>query len=104
MGIFERPGNILRCLSKFRAVLGAPSEYRGPSGSRLGVVLEAPWSRLRGVLGRLGSVLEVSCAILDAIFDSCSLDFASENRSPNLEKSLNSIAKINMFCFQAILT
>ena len=64
-----RLGSILGCLGEFRAVLGASWEYLGPSGRRLGVVLEASWSRSGGVLGRLGtscgrlgSVLEVSCA------------------------------------------
>ena len=71
-GILGRLGSILGCLSEFRAVLGASWEYFGPSGKRLGVVLEASWIRLGDVLGRrgpswtsrgrLGSILEVSCA------------------------------------------
>ena len=40
--------------------------------------------------------------ILDAIFQSIFFDLAPEDRSPNLEKSLTSIGKINIFCFQAI--
>ena len=32
------------------------------------------------------------------------MDFASENRSPNLEKSCKSVGNIIVFCFQAILT
>ena len=32
------------------------------------------------------------------------VDLASENQSPNLEKSLNSIGKIGIFCFRAVLT
>ena len=54
MGVLERLGSILGCLGEFRAVLGASWEYLGPSGRRLGVVLEASWRRLGGVLGRLG--------------------------------------------------
>ena len=54
MGVLGRLGSILGCLGEFRAVLGASWEYLGPSGRRLGVVLEASWSRLGGVLGRLG--------------------------------------------------
>ena len=49
-----RLGSILGCLGKFRAVLGASGEYVEPSGKRLGVVLEASWSRLGDVLERLG--------------------------------------------------
>ena len=32
------------------------------------------------------------------------LEFVSEIRFPNLEKSLNSIGKIGIFCFYAVLT
>ena len=54
LGVLGRLGSILGCFREFRAVLGASWEYLGPSGRRLGVVLEASWSRLGGVLGRLG--------------------------------------------------
>ena len=73
--------------------------------------LGASWGRLGGVLGRLGpscgrlgGVLEVSCARFSVqrglnlgmlswipFFNRFLVDFASQNRSPNLEKSLNSI-------------
>ena len=69
MGVLGRLGSIFGCLGEFRAVRGASWEYLGPSGRRLGIVLEASWSRLGGVLGRLGAscgnlggVLKVSCA------------------------------------------
>ena len=55
MGVLGRLGSILGCLGEFRAVLGASWDYLGPSGRRLGVVLEASWSRLEDVLERLGS-------------------------------------------------
>ena len=51
MGVLGRLGSIFGCLGEFRAVRGASWEYLGPSGRRLGVVLEASWSRLGGVLG-----------------------------------------------------
>ena len=54
MGVLGRFGGILRCFGEFRAVLGASWEYLGPSGRRLGVVLESSWSRLGDVLGRRG--------------------------------------------------
>ena len=54
MGVLGRLGSILGCLGEFRAVLEASWEYLGPSGRGLGIVLEASWSRLGGVLGRLG--------------------------------------------------
>ena len=54
MGVLGRLGSILGCLGEFRAVLGTSWEYLGPSGRRLGVVLEASWRRLGDVLGRLG--------------------------------------------------
>ena len=54
MGVLGRLGSILGCLGEFRAVLGASWEYFEPSGRRLGVVLKASWSRLGGVLERLG--------------------------------------------------
>ena len=69
MGVLGRLGSIFGCLGEFRAVRGASWEYLGPSGRGLGIVLEASWSRLGGVLGRLGAscgnlggVLKVSCA------------------------------------------
>ena len=91
----------------------------GSSWRRPGAVLGASWGvlgRLGASCGRLGSVLEVSCArfsvqkgvkfrhaILEAIFQLIFGGFASENRFPNLEKSLHAFGKIGMFCFQAIL-
>ena len=50
-----RLGSILGCLGRFRAVLMAFWEYLEASGRRLGIVLEASWSRLEDVLERLGS-------------------------------------------------
>ena len=55
LGVLGRLGSILGCLGEFRAVLMALCGYLGPSGRRLGVVLEASWSRLEDVLERLGS-------------------------------------------------
>ena len=55
MRVLGRHCSILGCLGEFRAVLGASWEYLGPSGRRLGIVLEASWSRLEDVLERLGS-------------------------------------------------
>ena len=126
-GVLGRLGSILGCLGRFRAVLRASWEYLDPSGRRLGVVLEASWSRLGtswsvlGPLGascgRLGSVLEVSCVWFSSQsrlnlgmlswMSFCNwflMDFASKNRCPNYEKSLNSIGKIGIFCFRAVLT
>ena len=67
-GVLGRLGSILGCLGRFRAVLMESWEYLEASRRRLGVVLEASWSRLEDVLdrlgascGRFGSVLEVSC-------------------------------------------
>ena len=54
MGVLKRLGSILGCLGEFSAVLGASWEYFGPSEKRLGFVFVASWSRLGGVLGRLG--------------------------------------------------
>ena len=53
--VLRRLGSILVCLGKFGPGLGASWEYLEPSGRRLGVVLEASWSRLGDVLERLGS-------------------------------------------------
>ena len=73
MGVLRRLGSILGCLGEFRAVLGASWEYLGPSGRRLGVVLEASWSRLGaswGVLGRHVGVLGASWRYLVPDFQS----------------------------------
>ena len=67
----------------------------GPSGA----VLEA----FGAVLGRLGAVLERSWGHLGFFYRFLS-DLPSENRSPNLGKSLNSIGKIVFFSVQAVLT
>ena len=84
---------------------------------RLRSVLGRLWGRLGGVLGRLGAscgclgdVLEVSCGRFSVqrglnlgmlswipFFNRFLVDFASQNRSPNLEKSLNSIGKNHLF-------
>ena len=49
-----RFGSISGCLGESRAVSGASWGYLESSGRRLGVVLEASWSRLGDVLERLG--------------------------------------------------
>ena len=54
MGVLGRIGSIFGCLGEFRAVRGASWEYLGPSGRRLGVVLEASWTRLGSVWERRG--------------------------------------------------
>ena len=119
-----RLGNILRCVGEFIAVLGASWEYLGSSGRRLGVVLEASWSRLGGVLGRLGPSWGVMCAslarpgdilgLLEVSWDRSgsdrkknaleSIGFGFENDPSNLKKTKKNITKIIIFCFQALLT
>ena len=54
IGVLGRLGSILGCLGEFRAVLGASWEYLEPSERRLGIVLEASWSRLGNILKRPG--------------------------------------------------
>ena len=126
-GVLGRLGSILGCLGKFRAVLRASWEYLEPSGKRPGSswrrpgdVLGTSWSVLGPLgasCGRLGSVLEVSCVWFSgqsglnlgmlswmSFFNWFLMDFASKNRSPNFEKSLSSIEKTSIFCFQAVLT
>ena len=130
-GVLRRLGSILGCLGRFRAVLRASWEYLEASGRRLGVVFEASWSPLGDVLERLGSswgvmwaswerlgsVLEVSCVWFSgqsglnlgmlSWMSFCNwflMDFVSKNRCQNYEKSLNSIGKIGIFCFRAVLT
>ena len=126
-GVLGRLGSILGCLGRFRAVLRAFWGCLEASGKRLGVVLEAYWSRLGDVLERLGSSWGVMWAswerlggILCLIFRpkwakfnllSCMsfckwflMDFASKNQCPNYEKSFHSIGKRCLFCFQAVLT
>ena len=94
-----------------------------PSGAALGRFwghLGASWGRPGGGLvrfgpscGRLGGVLEVSCARCSVqrglnlgmlswiqFFNRCLVDFASQNRSPNLEKSLNSIGNFALVAFR----
>ena len=71
MGVLGRLGSILGCREEFRAVLGASWEYLGPSGRRLGVVLEASLTRLGGfwaVLGRHVGVLGASWRYLVSDF------------------------------------
>ena len=106
-------GRLESILKRLGGVLG--SSWRRP-----GAVLGTSWSVLGPLgasCGRLGSVLEVSCVWFSgqsglnlgmlswmSFFNWFLMDFASKNRSPNFEKSLNSIGKIGIFCFQAVLT
>ena len=127
MGVLGRLGSIWAWFGEFRAVLMAFCGYLGPSGRRICVVLEASWRRLGGVLGRLGASWGVMWASLERLggilcpicspkgfnvgmlslmrfFNWFLVGFASQNRSPNLEKSFNSIGKIANFWFQTIFT
>ena len=58
--------------------MGASWEYLGPSGKRLGLVLEASWSRLEGVLGRLGPSWGVMWVVLGASWRYLVPDFQSK--------------------------
>ena len=81
MGVLGRLGSIFGCLGEFRAVRGASWEYIGPSGRRLGIVLEASWSRLGDVLGRLGpswAVLGRHVSVLGASWSYLVPDFQSK--------------------------
>ena len=95
------PGGVLRASweSSWTA-LGRSWCGLGPSWGRLGGVL----GRLGASYGCLGDVLEVSCARFSVqrrlnsgmlswipFFNRFLVDFASQNRSPNFEKSINSI-------------
>ena len=55
-----------RCFGEFRVVSMAFCGYLGPSGRRLGVVLEASWGRLGPSWERLGGVLGASWCVLGA--------------------------------------
>ena len=78
----------------------------GASWGCLGTVLGPSWAVLEAfgaVLGRLGAVLERSWGHLGFFYRFLS-DLLSENRSPNLGKSLNYFGKIVFFSVQAVLT
>ena len=62
-GRLEASWEILGCLGRFSAVLGASWKYFRQSEKRLGFVFVAFWSRLGGVLGCLGA----SCGRLGGI-------------------------------------
>ena len=101
------PGGVLRASWESSwATLGRSWGHLGASWGRLGGVL----GRLGASCGCLGDVLEVSCARFSVqrgfnlgmlswipFFNRFLVDFASQNRSPNLEKSLNSIGKFAFF-------
>ena len=79
------------------------------SWGRLGSVLEPSWGRLGASWAVLGSITNpkgFNFGMLSwmPFFNWFLVDFASENRSPNLDKPLDSIGKISIFGFQAILT
>ena len=105
---------------------GPKSDQKSPNievWRRPGAVLGTSWSVLGphgASCGRLGSVLEVSCVWFSgqsglnlgmlSWMSFCNwflMDFASKNRCPNYEKSLNSIGKNKYFllsgCFNIIL-
>ena len=94
-------------------VQGTSSGRLGPSWAVLGrhmgpswAVIWKSWSRLLGILCPIFNPKGVRLrhAILMSFFNWFLKDFASKNLSPNLEKSLNSIGKICIFCFQNFLT
>ena len=96
--LVSRPGRIVgspgRVLGEFQAHLGAS----------WGVLacLGASWGRL-GLDFRSNG--EVDCGISSwmPFSNRYPPDFATKNRSPIVQKSLNSIGKIVIFCFQALL-
>ena len=108
---------------RLESILKRPGGVLGSSWSRPGAVLATSWSVLGPLgasCGRLGSVLEVSCVWFSrqsgfnlgmlSWMSFCNwflMDFASKNRCPNYEKSLNSIGKNWYFllsgCFNIIL-
>ena len=100
-------------LGDFGSSYGFLGTVLGPSWGRLGAswgclrtVLGPSWAVLEAfgaVLGRLGAVLERSWGQLGFFYRFLS-DLPSENRSPNLEKSLDSIGKVIFFSVQAVLT
>ena len=87
-------------------ILGASWGRLGSSWKPLG----ASWRRLGASWGRLGldfrSKRDLNGGIPSwmAFSNRFLSDLPSENRSPNFEKSLNSMAKIIFFSFQAVLT
>ena len=72
-GILEASWGVLEAfwgvLGSLEPSWGASWEYLEPSGRRLGVVLEASWSRVGGVLKRLGA----SCGRLGSVLEVCSV-------------------------------
>ena len=117
-------------MSRFSADLAASWARSRASGDQLGAVLgrlggllEPSWHDLAAVLGRPWGVLgclgaswgrlgldfrsngEVDSGISSRMPFSNRYppDFVTKNRSPILEESLNSIGKICIFCFQALL-
>ena len=74
---------------------GPPGEAAWRFPAHFGVLR----GRLGAVLGRLGAVLERSWGYLGFFYRFLS-DLLSENRSPNLGKSLNSIGKIIFLAFR----
>ena len=86
------------CWAVFGAFLGRLGVFWGPSWGRLGAVL----GRLGDVWGRLAASWGIwgpSWSVLGAVFGFWS-DLPSENRSPNLEKSLNFIGKPLFLAFR----
>ena len=84
-----------RILGRLRAswrLLGAPRRRLGASWGRLGLDFRSKSDLNWGIPSWM------------TFYIRCLSDLPSENRSPNLEKSLNSIGKIVCFSFQAILT
>ena len=81
---------------KLSPLFSAPGGRLGASWERLGRVsgsswgrlgsLGAPWKRLEGVVGRLGSVLEL-LAYTPWKSTPKTIDFTSEDRPPDLQKS-----------------
>ena len=94
----SHPGRILGSLGR---VLG---EFEAPLWASWGVLacLGASWGRLGIDFGSNGEV-DSGISSWMPFSNRYPSDFASKNRSPVLEKALNSIGKICIFCFQAIL-
>ena len=99
VAVLGRLGGVLGRLEATWGRLGASWRPRGASCGRLGsflAVFHARFSIQRGLnLGMLSWM---------PFFNGFLHDFASQNRSSNIENSLNSIGKIGIFCLQAILT
>jgi len=128
--LLELIGASLSCLGTSWVCLATPwvlfKAFWGRRGRRPGLVLgslgnvleefqaplRASWDVLKGLgvsWGRLGldfrSNGEVDSSISSwmPFSNRYPPDFATKNRSPILEESLNSIGKIGIFCFQALL-